>query len=130
MEVRTAFGEHESRISNQPEKIITAGLETRALDTRNGWRPYQPRIKQPLQFGEGEWTATVAEIERWPCSKLNRVSSVRTECTNAYYKSSAIFSSWAAKRNLFSARASICRMRSLVTPSSAPTCFSVNGSCE
>ena len=40
----------------------------------------------------------------------------------------SIFSSWAAIRSFSSARASICRIRSLVTPISAPTSFSVSGS--
>src|SRR3990172_7942458 len=40
----------------------------------------------------------------------------------------SIFSSWAALRSLLSARASICRIRSFVTPSSAPTSLSVSGS--
>jgi len=49
--------------------------------------------------------------------------------TSGHYRpGKSIFSSSAAFRSLFNARASICRIRSLVTPNSAPTSLSVKGS--
>ncbi len=67
------------------------------------------------------------------CGNLqsDRDFCLETSCLlSAGYDSRAIFSSWTARRSLFNARASICRIRSLVTPIEAPTSLSVWGSWE
>ena len=65
------------------------------------------------------WDPAVRHAQRSPAR--------RTPAADPY-SGNSMRSSWAACRSLFSARASICRTRSFVTPISWPTSFSVSGS--
>lgn len=109
------------------------------------WRRKADTDWLPSAFDPLTWGTNEMRLAKMAGREMlnNQIIKLATPVVNAIYSGGAdrrcplqakpgmsIFSSAAASRSLLSARASICRIRSFVTPSTSPTSLRVSGSWE